>query len=89
MHFPKRDGIVLVEIISIIPSKLWSTWETVIVPIGYNHERNSQSRDRISKVLLVYIFYIYIVYKFHLDAIQMLCMPPSNMHAELLLLKKI
>jgi len=55
------------------------------VPVGYNHERNSQSRDHISKVLLVYIFCIYIVYKFHLDAIQILCMLPSNMYAELLL----
>lgn len=85
MYFPKRNRIVLVEIISIIPSKPWSTWKIVIVFVGYNHERNSQSRDRISKVLLVYIFYIYISYKFHLDAIQMLCMPPCNMHAKLLL----
>jgi len=59
MHFPKRNRIALEEIISIIPSKLRSTWKTVIVFAGYNHERNSQSRERISKVLLVCIFYIH------------------------------
>jgi len=41
MHFPKRNRIALEEIISIIQSKLQSTWKTVIVFVRYNHERNS------------------------------------------------